>query len=57
MTTNIKGEEMKIPRYCISLTVEDNDTQKHVEEGCNVDTMFMVEAVIQKFIDDVKNKL
>jgi hypothetical protein len=53
----MESEEMKIPRYCISLTVTDNDTGKHFEEGCNVENMLMVESVIEKFKNDIKKKL
>lgn len=50
-------EQIDIPRYCIDLVVTDNDTKKHIEEGCNVENMVMVEAVIKKFLEDTKKSL
>ena len=50
-------DDIKIPRYCISLSVTDNDTHETIEEGCNVDTLRMVEIIIQEYIEKIKKKL
>lgn len=49
--------ELKIPRYCISLSVTDNDTHKFIEEDCNVDTFGMVIIIIQEYIKKIEKDL